>query len=126
MRAVLIDPAFLGDVVFDGPFARAFKALHPEGELGIVVRPPADAVARRLLGVDRVHVFDKRGAHRGLSGLSRVARELAAHRYDDRGQCLFVSGLFASPAIAAADRRRQQADDDEAKPADCGQQAGLA
>ncbi len=82
MRAVLIDPAFLGDVVFDGPFARAFKALHPAGELALVVRPPADAVARRLRGVDRVHVFDKRGADRGIFGLIRAARELRAARYD--------------------------------------------
>jgi heptosyltransferase-2 len=81
MRAVLIDPAFLGDVVFDGPFARAFKRMHPAGELGIVVRPPADAVAERLIGIDRVHVFDKRGKDRGLLGLLRLARELASHGY---------------------------------------------
>jgi heptosyltransferase II len=82
VRAVLIDPAFLGDVVFDGPFARAFKQLHPNGELGIVVRPPGDAIARRLLGIDRVHVFDKRGKDRGLMGLMRVARELASFGYE--------------------------------------------
>jgi heptosyltransferase-2 len=82
MRAVLIDPAFLGDVVFDGPFARAFKRMHPQGELAMVVRPPAEAVAERLAGVDRVHVFDKRGRDRGLAGLLRMARELAVHRYD--------------------------------------------
>lgn len=82
MRAVLVDPAFIGDVVFDGPFARTFKELHPAGELGIVVRPSADAVARRLIGVDRVHVFDKRGRDRGLFGLLRLARELAAQGYE--------------------------------------------
>jgi ADP-heptose:LPS heptosyltransferase len=82
MRAVLVDPAFLGDVVFDGPFARAFRSIHPGGELGIVVRPPGDGVARRMLGIDRVHVFDKRGLDRGLFGLLRVARDLASHGYD--------------------------------------------
>src|SRR5688572_27430663 len=82
MRAVVIDPAFLGDVVFDGPLARAFKAKHPGGELAIVVRPPADQIAARLAGIDRVHVFDKRGKDRGLSGLLRMSRELASHRYE--------------------------------------------
>lgn len=82
MRAVLVDPAFLGDAVFGGPFARVFKRIHPNGELGIVVRPPADEVARRIVGVDRVHVFDKRGRDRGLFGLLRLARELAAHGYE--------------------------------------------
>ncbi len=78
--AVVVDPAFVGDVVFDGPLVRALVA---EGftRVGIVVRPPADAVARRLRGVDRVHVFDKRGRDRGLGGLRRLAAELAQADY---------------------------------------------
>lgn len=78
--AVVVDPAFVGDVVFDGPLVRALVAEGYE-RVGLVVRPPADAVARRLLGVDRVHVFDKRGRDRGIAGLRRLAAELAEADY---------------------------------------------
>lgn len=81
-RYVVIDPAFLGDVVFDGPLVRALKLANPGCVVGLVVRPPADAIAERIEGVDRVHVFDKRGGDRGLMGLLRVARELREAEYD--------------------------------------------
>lgn len=83
LRAVIIDPAFLGDTVFDGPLARALKLRHPSGKVGLVVRPPSDRIARRLVDVDQVHVFDKRGADRGWRGLRRVAGELAAEGYQE-------------------------------------------
>lgn len=79
---VVLDPAFIGDVVFDGPLVRALKQRHPTARIGLVVRPPADAIARRMVGVDRVHTFDKHRSDRGLAGLRRLARELAEARYD--------------------------------------------
>lgn len=83
LRAVIIDPAFLGDTIFDGPLARALKRRHPTGRVGLVVRPPSDRIARRLVDVDRVHVYDKRGADRGWRGLKRVAKELAGEGYQE-------------------------------------------
>jgi ADP-heptose:LPS heptosyltransferase len=80
-RVVIIDPAFLGDVVFDGPLVRALKRRSAEAYVGIVVRPPADAIARAIRGIDRVHVFDKRGKDRGLSGIERMSRELGEEQY---------------------------------------------
>lgn len=79
---VIIDPAFLGDVVFDGPLVRAIRRRDAEVRVGIVVRPPGDAIARLIDGIDRVHVFDKRREDRGLSGVLRIARELRNARYD--------------------------------------------
>lgn len=78
---VVIDPAFLGDVVFDAPLVRELRTADPGRPIGLVVRPPADAIARSIPGVDRVHVFDKHGRDAGLSGLLRAARALATARY---------------------------------------------
>lgn len=78
---VVIDPAFLGDVVFDAPLVRAIKARFPKARVGIVVRPPADAIARGIPGLDVVHVFDKRRRDRGWTGLFRVARALRTEGY---------------------------------------------
>jgi heptosyltransferase II len=77
-KVVVIDPAFLGDVVFDAPLVRALKPRT----VGIVVRPPAEAIARAITGIDRVHVFDKKGRDRGVRGLLRIAEELRAEKYD--------------------------------------------
>lgn len=79
-RALIVDPAFIGDVVFDGPLARALVGAG--FEVGIVVRPPADVIAHRMTHVTHVHVFDKRGADSGWSGLSRVARSIAGGHYE--------------------------------------------
>lgn len=79
---VILDPAFLGDVVFDAPLVRALRAADPSMRIGLLVRPPADRVARLIDGVDRVHLYDKYGADRGLAGLRRVAEQLAQARYD--------------------------------------------
>ena len=77
-RVVIIDPAFLGDAVFNGPLIREYKKMKPHGHIGLVVRPPADGLAQKLVGLDEVHLFDKRGVDRGLSGLTRVAERLAS------------------------------------------------
>ncbi|MBK8012875.1 MAG: glycosyltransferase family 9 protein [Deltaproteobacteria bacterium] len=79
---MIIDPAFVGDVVFDAPLVRWLRERRPKAHLAMVVRPPADGVARCIAGIDAVHVYDKRGADRGIKGLHRVARVLSDARYD--------------------------------------------
>lgn len=81
-RSVIIDPAFIGDNVFDGVLARALKVRDPDAHVGLVVRHPLDAVARYMPHVDAIHVYDKRGRDAGWRGLSRMASELRSARYD--------------------------------------------
>ena len=66
MRFLLVHPAFLGDTVFLGPAIRALKARWPGSEIGVVVSPRGEAVARQLPGVDEVFAFDKRRSDGGL------------------------------------------------------------
>lgn len=82
-RGVLIvNPAFLGDAVFDAALARATKARWPEAHVGLVLRPPAHHLVPFMPYVDRAHVFDKRGEDRGLRGLRRVADQVRGEGYD--------------------------------------------
>jgi heptosyltransferase-2 len=78
VRVVLVHPAFLGDTVFLGPAVRALKARWPDAEVGLVVTPRGEPVARLLPGVDEVFSFDKRRADRGLGGMLRLARRIRA------------------------------------------------
>lgn len=81
-RVLIIDPAFLGDAVFDAALARAVKQRWPNAEVGLVLRPPADQLAEVMTYVDRVHVFDKYGRDAGWAGLRRVAADLKAQAYE--------------------------------------------
>lgn len=81
-QVLIVDPAFLGDAVFDAALARAVKQRWPEAEVGLVVRPPAQHLGPFMTYVDRVHLFDKRGQDQGWTGLKRMAARLAELDYD--------------------------------------------
>jgi len=98
---LIVDPAFLGDSVFDAALAREVKRRWPGCEVGLVLRPPSDRLAPFMPHVDRVHRFDKRGADRGRAGLERVAAELAAVGYD---LALIPHPSFRSTWLAARAR----------------------
>ena len=82
MRFLLVHPAFLGDTVFLGPAVRALKSRWPSCEVGLVVSPRGEPVARRLPGVDEVFVFDKRRTDAGLRGVLRLGAQLRAFAPD--------------------------------------------
>jgi heptosyltransferase-2 len=82
VRFLLVHPAFLGDTVFLGPAVRALKARWPSCEVGVVVSPRGEAVARGLPGVDEVFVYDKRRADAGLRGVFRLGAALRAFAPD--------------------------------------------
>lgn len=82
MRFLLVHPAFLGDTVFLGPAVRALKARWPGSEIGLVVSPRGEPVARLMPGVDEVFVFDKRRSDAGLRGVLRLGARLRAFAPD--------------------------------------------
>ncbi len=75
-RIAVLQPAYLGDVVFASPLTRAIAKAWPGCEIAFVARPPADDLARCLPGVRTVLAYDKRGRDRGLRGIERLATEL--------------------------------------------------
>ncbi len=81
-RVLVIQTAFLGDTVFTSALAGAIVRRFPAAELDVCVAPRGRDVARAFPGVGHVHVYDKRGEDRGLSGLRRIAARLATRQYD--------------------------------------------
>lgn len=85
-RVLVVQTAYLGDVVFTSPLVRALRARFARATIVFCATPKGCAIARCIPGVDAAVPFDKRGADRAL-GLFRVARALrpvdvavAAHR----------------------------------------------
>lgn len=79
---VVIQTAFIGDVILTLPLVQAVRALYPEAVVDVVVIPKSKELFENHPDVRDVVVFDKRGADRGLKGLTRIARLLKARSYD--------------------------------------------
>jgi len=81
-RILIIDLAFIGDVILAGPLTRAVKEKWPQAELCMLTVPLTSSVAGMLPAVDRVLVYDKKGRHRGLGGMWQMAGELRREHFD--------------------------------------------
>jgi heptosyltransferase-2 len=81
-KVVVVQTAFIGDVVFTSPLVHAIKTTYPETSLALLVRPSSAEVARCIPGVDQVLTFDKRGEESGPLGTWRAAQRIRREKYD--------------------------------------------
>ncbi len=77
---LVVQTAFLGDVVLTTPLLSALAARH--GAVDVVTIPAAGALLESHPAVRRVVRYDKRGRDAGLAGLWRLGRALRARGYD--------------------------------------------
>jgi heptosyltransferase-2 len=77
--AVVIQTAFLGDVVLTTPLLTALADQH--GPVDVVVTPAAAPLVEGHPAVGRVIIYDKRGRDAGFTGLRRLGAELRGQRY---------------------------------------------
>ena len=80
MTSLVIQTAFLGDVVLTTPLLEALAAAG--GPVDIVTTPAAAPLVETHPAVRRVIPYDKRGTDRGLVRLFRLGRALGAERYE--------------------------------------------
>lgn len=80
-RILVRMPNWLGDVVMATPLLGTVRENYPRAQLGVVVKPGGAKVLDGLPGLDRVHVYDAGGRHRGFGGMLRIAGELRQERY---------------------------------------------
>src|SRR5258705_2395361 len=80
-RILLVQTAFLGDIILTTPLIAALRRRLPDAELAMLVTPAAAPLIAGHPGLDRVLVDDKRGTGRGARGLLRLIRTLRAGRF---------------------------------------------
>lgn len=79
MTSLVVQTAFLGDVVLTTPLLAALA--ERDGPLDVVTTPAAAPLLETHPAVRRVIPYDKRGTDRGWRGLRALARRLQAERY---------------------------------------------
>ncbi|HTK81607.1 MAG TPA: lipopolysaccharide heptosyltransferase II [Bacteroidota bacterium] len=79
---LVIQTAFLGDVVLTLPLVQQFKQSFPSAGIDVVVVPRAAELLTTHPDIRSVIVYDKRGKDKGLSGLFRLAKSLRPVNYD--------------------------------------------
>jgi heptosyltransferase-2 len=78
-RCLVIQTAFLGDVVLTTPLLSLLAARY--GPVDVITTPAAAGLLEGHPAVASVIRYDKRGADRGWRGLRRLGRELRSRRY---------------------------------------------
>ncbi len=82
-RAVLVrSPNWVGDAILAVPALLAVRSAFPTAHLAVLAVPWVVDVFRCVPGVDEVLVFDRKGVHRGLLGVERMARTIRARHFD--------------------------------------------
>ena len=76
-KILVIDLAFIGDVILATPTMRALKVHFPNASLTMLTIPLTAEIAAMNPYVDEVLVYDKRGRDKGFFGMWRAARRLA-------------------------------------------------
>jgi heptosyltransferase-2 len=79
-QTLVIQTAFLGDVVLTTPLLSALAARH--GPVDVVTTPVAAPLLETHPAVMQVIPYDKRGADAGWKGVTALARRLRTHKYD--------------------------------------------
>jgi len=75
-------PNWVGDAVLSLPALDKLGERFPSTQLTVLARPHVAGLYANRPGVHGVHLFDHRGRHAGWSGWRRLARELAAERFE--------------------------------------------
>jgi heptosyltransferase-2 len=81
-RALIVQTAFVGDVVLTTPLFDAVRDLHRGVEVDVLVRPGPDALFADDPRIAETLVYDKRGTDRGVRAFFNLAARIRGKRYD--------------------------------------------
>lgn len=76
VRVLLVQTAFLGDIILFTSVISAVKERHPDAEIWLLTTAAGEEALRFDSRLSRIIVFKKRGEDAGLGGLFRLARQL--------------------------------------------------
>ncbi len=82
MDILIIQTAFIGDVILSTPLVRGASLISSEASISVLVRPEVSEVFKGNPDVDEIITYDKRGTEKGLSGFLKLLGRLRKRRFD--------------------------------------------
>lgn len=82
MKALVIQPAFLGDAVISLSLAEELRRISPDSNIAYLVRPEVSPIMKLSPSVDKVFIYDKYHSESGLSGIKSKSEELNNEGFD--------------------------------------------
>lgn len=79
---LVINLAFIGDVILSTPVTRALHEAYPAAQIDMLTVPAAAAIAERNPYIHKVHIYDKKGCHKTWPGAIGLVRQLRQYNYD--------------------------------------------
>ncbi|GBF49177.1 ADP-heptosyltransferase [Leptospira ryugenii] len=80
-KILILQTAFLGDLVLSTPFFRALRLLHPEAEIHLVCNLGTESILEGNPDLNAVFPIDKKGKHKGPWGFFQFALALREEGY---------------------------------------------
>ena len=80
MRILIIHTAFIGDIVLSTPLIKKIKDIYPDSDITYVTTPSGEAILKNNPHLNNIIVYDKRGEHKGISGVWQLGKRL---RYEN-------------------------------------------
>ncbi len=71
-RILVIQTAFIGDVVLTTPMLKSIKDFFPYSKLSVMVKPEAEKILKALKFIDEIMILDKKGKHKFLGMFSFI------------------------------------------------------
>jgi heptosyltransferase II len=96
-KILVVQTAFLGDMVMTLPLLSAIKQGFPKASLSVLIVPKMKEILGGHPAVDEVLVYDKNGDQQGIFGFVRLAKILKNRGYD---LCLLPHRSFRSGLLA--------------------------
>ena len=82
MNILIIQTAFIGDVVLSTPLIEKVRDAYPEGKITYVTTPVGASILRNNPNLEEIIEYDKRGEHKGVRGLFALGKRLKYKNFD--------------------------------------------
>jgi heptosyltransferase-2 len=82
IRILVVQTAFLGDIILTTPLLLALKAAYPNAHLALLTTPIGKSALEGLPELDEIISYDKNGTERGLSAFFGKAKEIRQKKFD--------------------------------------------
>lgn len=81
-RILVINLAFIGDMLLSSPTIAALKAAIPHAKIDVLATPVTAPIAVHHPDVQQVHIYDKRNEHKGLWAGLKLANQIRQEKYE--------------------------------------------